>query len=204
MKKLIIAIDFDDVLVESSRLLPALFNKKYNTNLRFEDMYCARYEAFGVTTQLEAIRRLHAVMETPEYIDIPPTKNAIEVVKRLAQNHELHVVTGRASFLEPYTHTTLEKYFPGCFASVEHTNHFHDGGTNTIRRTKSEVCQQLKANILIDDLPSHIDDVLQSGVSEVVLFGQYPWNKDITVEPAVRRCNDWSAVSREIERIVRE
>jgi hypothetical protein len=40
-----------------------------------------------------------------------------------------------------------------------------------------------------------------AGVKEVILFGDYPWNKRDKLVPGVRRCNNWSDVLTEVERI---
>lgn len=194
MRRLVVAVDFDDVLVESSKVLPAIYNEKFGTDLRYEDMYVGNYGRFGVSTQEAAMQRLHSVMQCDAYTGIKPSTEVVEVVKRLASKHELHVITGRAGFLEPYTKAILDSNFPDCFTSLEHTNHFDDGDATVVRRSKAQVCEQIGADILIDDLPLHIEQVLHSGVGRVVLFGDYPWNQSFTVSDGMSRCRTWHEV----------
>ncbi len=201
MRRLVIAVDFDDVLVNSTELLPSLYNKKYGTSLKFSDMYQSRYDAFGVQTQQEAIRQLQTVMLDPGYTELVPDEIVIQGVHELAKIHELHVITGRAGFLEPYTRKVLDDYFAGCFASLEHTNHFDDGSGEHIRRSKVDVCRQINADVMIDDLPHHLKEILDSGVSEVISFGDYPWSRQIELGNHVVHCRDWTEVVREVQRL---
>jgi hypothetical protein len=94
----------------------------------------------------------------------------------------------------------LDKYFPGCFTSIEHTNYFHQSKS----RSKGEVCQQIGADVLVDDHIVHGESVLSHGVERVIVFGNYPWNASDKLVQGMIRCNDWSAVEQEIERMSRE
>jgi 5'(3')-deoxyribonucleotidase len=198
MRRLVIAVDFDDVLVDSSKVLPEIYNEKFGTDLRYEDMYVGHYGRFGVSTQAAAIQRLHSVMQCDAYTGLKPSIEVVEVVRRLASQHELHVITGRAGFLEPYTRAILDSNFPDCFTSLEHTNHFDDGDTTVVRRSKAQVCKQIGVDMLIDDLPLHVEQVLQSGVGRVVLFGEYPWNQSSAMSNGMSRCRTWG----EVEKVV--
>jgi len=203
MKRLVIAIDCDDVLTDTLPQVTKDFNQTYGTRVGLEHMYLDHNEiaaVFGVKTGQEAIQRFHAIYRRKGYYEaLKPIKGAEDAIRQLAQNHELHVVTGRQSFLEDATLYTLDTYFPGMFKSVEHTNYYKDDNeTTAIQRSKAEVCLQIGADILIDDHVVHGEDVLKAGVREVILFGDYPWNKRDKLVPGMVHCKNWQETLKQV------
>lgn len=206
MKQLIIAVDCDDVLTDTLPQVVEDYNKTYSTSLGLEHMYrdvSEVAEVFGVTSEQEAIQRLHAIYRRKGYYEaLRPINGAVEAIAELARYCELHVVTGRQSFLEPATHYTLDTYFPGMFRSVVHTNYYRDDSEkDAVHRPKADVCRQLGADILIDDHITHGVDVLQAGVERAILFGNFPWNRQDVLVTGMTRCQNWEEVLGEIERI---
>ncbi len=206
MKRLVIAIDCDDVLTDTLPKVVDDYNRLYSTNVGLEHMYVDHNsipEVFGTKTGQEAIQRFHAIYRQEGYYEaLLPVEGAVEAISRLAKKHELHVVTGRQSFLKSATKYTLDKYFPDAFTSVEHTNYYKDDTEKTAtHRSKAEVCKAIHADILIDDHIVHGEDVLNAGVESVILFGDYPWNKRDSLVPGMTRCSNWKEALSEIERI---
>ncbi len=206
MKRLVIAVDCDDVLTDTLPQVVKDFNETYGTQVELKHMYVDHSqvaEVFGASTGQEAIQRFHAIYRRPGYYEaLQPIEGAVDAIKELAQYHELHVVTGRQSFLETATQYTLDKYFPGMFKSVEHTNYYKDDNdTKAIHRSKAEVCLQIGADILIDDHVVHGEDVLEAGVKEVILFGDYPWNKRDKLVPGMVHCKNWQEALSQVRKI---
>lgn len=197
MKRLVIAIDCDDVLVPTASWIIRAYNTKYSTNLSVDDFYARDPLTWRVDNFDEAVQRVGELFQAIDRATFTPFEDAITVVKKLADDgHELHLVTGRSPTLEPITNAMAEKYFNGCFESIEHTGHF-----DKISRSKGEVCTQISADILIDDHLDHLSSVLEAGLKEVILFGDYAWNQKADLPSGVRRCVDWPAVEREVTRI---
>ncbi len=101
-KKLVIAIDCDDVLVPSAQLIVDTYNNTYDTTVTLNDFYNADsgWQAGG---RDEAIRRVDAILRSGATDDITPDPETIDAIKQLASQHELHLVTGRQSYMEPAT-----------------------------------------------------------------------------------------------------
>ena len=99
-----------------------------------------------------------------------PFDDAIRCCRELARNHELHLVTARPGRIMHTTLAMLEKYFPGVFTEIEHVG--LDG-------SKGEVCQRLKADVLIDDNYKHLVSARECGVDSLVWFGDYPWQTQV-------------------------
>lgn len=199
VKRLVIAIDCDDVLVEVSPHIVEYYNKTHGAAIGLHHMYGPVVpEAWGTDDKDVAINRIHDYLRTDEHAAIQPSQEAIDAVKDLAERHELHLVTGRADFLEPVTRRMLEAYFPGCFQTIEHTNYLNPSTDAALRRTKGEVCRTIGADILIDDHIKHGESALQD-VEEVILFGDYPWNQCEALPERMVRCVDWGTTIEEIE-----
>ncbi len=187
--RLIIAVDCDDVIVDTSPALIEYYNRTYSTHLELKDMY-ADSPAWDVKTEEEAILRCEEFLRTDEFQKVAPAKETVASIKRIAEVHELHLVTGRSDFLEAATMAMVELYFPKVFASVEHTGMYGEKP-----RSKGDVCVQIKADVMIDDHIRHAEQVAERGI-HVLLFGDYPWNQRKTLPKYIRRVKDWAEVER--------
>ena len=136
----------------------------------------------------------------PEYLAITPSHDTIEAIKRLAVNHELHLITGRSASMERATIAIVNKYFNDCFVSIEHTN-FITTDKYAAKRTKGEVCKQIHADVMIDDYIEHVKNVIEAGVPHAIVFGNFDWGKRGTLPQNTTRCLSWHDVEQEIERI---
>ncbi len=190
MKKPTIAIDCDDVIVPTVPLILNHYNETYGTTIALKDYYSTDLAIWQVPDDATAIQRVRDYMFSAEYQHAEPFADAIETLRELSDRYTLHVVTGREDFLEPATRAMLDRYFPDIFQSVEFTNFFGHKS-----RPKSEVCQALGADILIDDHLHHAQIVAECGI-EVLLFGDYPWNQADELPASIRRVRDWREVSR--------
>lgn len=196
MRKLIIAIDCDDVLVPTAPWIIDRYNKTYDTDVHISDFYSKDCMIWGTATFDEAAKRVGALLLEEEYGTIEPFSDAIEVVQRLSKVHELHLVTGRARYLEPVTLVMIEKTFPDFFQTIQHIGYFEGA-----KKNKGDVCKELGADVLVDDHIVHLRDVLLAGVKEVILFGDYPWNQQSKLQGKSTRCADWWSVEKEISEI---
>ena len=199
-RQLVIAVDCDDVLIPTAEPTIRNYNDRFGTDLELRHFYnhddLAPWDAI---TYDEAIGRVFEFLRSKEYCLIAPHKGTVKVIRALAKDHELHVITGRPSFLAESTKESLNMYFPGCFKSIEHTNFITLSTDTNIKRTKSEVCRSLGADILVDDHIAHAVDAFQAGIGAIV-FGDYPWNKQTDLPESMIRCQDWLSVEKEIAR----
>jgi uncharacterized HAD superfamily protein len=187
-QKAIIAIDIDDVIVETAAHTVDYYNSKYGTRLTLKDMYSDNLESWGVVDKATAIARVEAYLATAEFQNILPLTEAVSAIKHLAKRHELHVVTGRSTVIEAATNNSVDAYFPGIFRSVTFTNLF-----NEKKRSKADVCQKLGVSVLIEDHLGHALPAADAGI-DVLLFGNYPWNQADNLPNNVHRVTDWAAV----------
>jgi hypothetical protein len=200
-RKLVIAIDCDDVLVSSVPSLLAGYNAMFGTRVRVEHFYePATMDTWGTDDDDLARRQFEQYLRSDEYSPAPPIVHATRAVEMLAKEHELHLITGRAEDRELETRGLVDRYFPGCFASIEHTNHYVSSDYSVVTRSKGEVCRDIHADILVDDHIFHGREALEMGLERALLFGDYPWNQGELPE-GMQRCADWFQVLEEVRRI---
>jgi uncharacterized HAD superfamily protein len=200
-RRLVLAIDCDDVLIPTAQAIIENYNQRFNTKLTLHHMYKpATLESWGTDSDDVAIERVNDFLRSAAHAAIIPSQTAIEAIHELAKNHELHLVTGRANFLEEVTLNTLDQFFKGCFKSIEHTNFIVTSSSTAVRRTKGEVCRTLGAHVLIDDHLQHAQSVLEAELEKVIVFGDYPWNKGVLAEGMIR-CVDWSSALNEVRKL---
>lgn len=190
LSRLTIAIDCDDVIVATAPAIIDFYNARYGTQIDMKDFYSTDHTAvWGAPDEQTAIRRVDEFLRSSEFQRLPPFREAIAAIQQLKARHDLHIVTGRSDYLADATHAMLEQYFPATFRSVEFTNFFTDKP-----RPKSQVCQDLGADLLIDDHLHHAEVVAACGIP-VLLFGDYPWNQTDNLPATITRVSGWSDVT---------
>lgn len=193
---MIISIDLDEVLADTTPALIRYHNATYGTSLVFDDF--TNYEWWRVWggTKEESVRKFLDFVKTPFFNEVRPVKGAEDAVMRLKDKHTLHIVTSRQTELETVTRAWIESYFPGVFAGVHVANHAQwalSGKT----RTKVEICQELEAELLIED------SILYAKECEVenipVLLLDYPWNRGV-LPSNTKRVQSWEEILKRIEK----
>lgn len=105
-----------------------------------------------------------------------PTTGAQTSLQALSDTYDLVVVTSRQHVIREPTLQWLETHFPGTFVDVHFGNHYALSGPSM---SKSEICKQVGAQVLIDDNPRYAMECAQAGI-QVLLFdwdGSYAWSK---------------------------
>lgn len=198
-RRLVIAVDCDDVLLSTAEAIVANYNQRFGTQVTLKDMYKpATIETWGTDDDDIAIERVNEFLRSNEHASLRPTPSAIAGIKELAEYHELHLITGRADFLKDTTKSLLQTYFPDCFTSIEHTNYILPSTSKAVRRSKGDVCAEIGANILIDDHLVHGVAALDARLEKVIVFGEYPWNSEVELSEGMVRCKNWEAVTEEL------
>lgn len=191
-KKLVVAIDCDDVLLASTARIVEQYDTLYNTHVELEFAHTSAHS--GWCADKNTIRRrILDIQASAEYALTPPFEDAVVAVRRLTAVHELHLVTARPETVMSVTHAMIETYFGDCFTGVEHVG--LDG-------SKGEVCRRIGADVLVDDNLKHLVDAASYGVIHGLWFGEYPWQQNDSSDIAIR-CADWAAVEKEIAYIAK-
>ena len=191
MRRLVIAIDCDDVLVRTTPFFVDSYNQKYGTNVPLDLAHVDDETLWGVPHS-EMLDRFAQMIDTEEYRALGLSPAQAAVLKQLAEHHELHVVTARKEHERALTQAMLDRDVPGIFTSMEFVGW---GGS------KGDVCHRIGADVLIDDNASHLYDAIHKGLPHggALLFGAYPWNEADQSHQDVRHCIDWPDVKMAID-----
>ena len=194
--RLTIAIDCDDVLLNTIETCLKEYENRYGVVIPPDMSYSKDPSVWGVEDYSEALNRQYKIFSE---VDFPPIFGSQDVLSRLSKEHELWVLTGRHEDMAEMTQASIDKYFPNIFTRVRFTGFLK--GSNV---TKGLVCREIGAQVMIDDLPTHIDSVIdEGGIKEAIIFGDYPWNKDQKLGSMAVHCLNWLSVEDEIARIAR-
>lgn len=194
MKRLVIAVDCDDVLVASTKFLVEAYNQRYGTLVQLESAYLSGNPDWAAKRE-EVHRRINAIQLSDEYGSIAPSSEAIEAIGNLADNHELHLVTARAPKIKAVTDRMINDYFPDCFKSIEHV------GFNT---SKSQTCLNIGADILIDDNLKHLQEAKAADISHLLWFGDYQWQDRTAGAVGITVVRTWPEVADVVSRLSHE
>lgn len=195
-KKPIIAIDVDDVLASSAAGFVAYSNKRWGTNLTVEEYGEHWGEMWGINHD-EAIKRAQDIYNSGIQRNFIPFDEAAPVLGRLAKDFELVITTSRHKLVEQTTLEWLDEHHKGVFSRV-HFAGIWDSGHHTdqaFKMTKAEVLLKIGADYLIDDQPKHCIAAAEAGIP-ALLFGDYSWNRGVTVPDGVTPVLNWVGVER--------
>lgn len=196
MRRLVIAVDCDDVLVQTTPFFVNAYNARYDTDVQLSQAHVESHEIWNADRQLLE-QRLAELMDTDDYRLLSPTKEAVDVLKELAKDHELHVVTARREHEREFTQQMLDRELAGVFTSMEFV-----GFTGS----KGEVCKRIGAEVLIDDNARHLHDAVKNGLSldGAILFGDYAWSIVDEASADLRRMPDWNQIKLAVDEIAKE
>lgn len=116
---------------------------------------------------------------TDRTLAIPPIEGSIEVAQRLAEEHELFVLTARTDAERVPAEAWIRQH------GVQISRFIH-----TNRAPKPPVCAEFSLDVLLDDWAVSFLDMREETAS--VLLDQ-PHNRHVEDEPHVTRVADWHA-----------
>ncbi|KAJ3076445.1 hypothetical protein HDU98_003309 [Podochytrium sp. JEL0797] len=192
----------DEVLCGTVQALVAYHNSHYNTTLRFEDFNTYKYEDVWGGSREEATEKVREFYATDHFLErmqvVPGAREALMVLK---DHYELVIITARQEFVQKETHEFVNLHYPGIFKEIHFANHFlsPEEAARMVSKTKSELCREVGANILVDDSLAHMFECAGNGI-RVFLFdheGGYAWNKldeDIKLPTNAERVHQWDDV----------
>lgn len=195
-----LAIDIDDVLSDSLTALITFHNETYGSSYTDENILEFSYWGFLGAKREEANKKYFEFTDSPYFFETKPLKGAVEAMKTLsARGHELYVITGRPLFVKEKTELWLAKHFPNIFQELFWTNARLDKTdySSYWGRPKAEICKEIGATVLVDDLLEYARD--SEGLS-VIILNRF-WNQKAALESNMIRANDWQEVVNEVDKL---
>ncbi len=198
------AIDYDDVIADTAEIIVAALGevtgKAYEASELYDDVDLRRF--WRNFRRWKAGRVLNRLLCEGLIDDVEPDPAAVDTMGELASmGDQLYIVTGRQEYLAPATSAMIYRHFP-YVSGIEFTNYFSSqlGVKGLKKRTKGEVCAEIGADVIVDDLPRHIKSALEHNPDmEGILFGGDPRQN---LGEKVVQCFTWEQVLHERERIL--
>ncbi len=192
--KLIIGVDFDDVIFDFNNALHSYHNKKHGFSVAREDITTYQLEEVWDCTSEEVGKRLTEFFLTPDHDATIPVPGATEAIASLSKENELHIISSRADRIADLTHHWIDSNFPMHFKSVNFTN--QSLGAPGKARSKADVCRELKIDVMIEDSLSQAKEIA-TVVSRVFLL-DCPWNQGELPKNIVR-VKSWSDIMKQLK-----
>jgi len=223
-RRLVVAVDLDEVLGRFLESLLQYHNTKYETTWKVADFFSYRFcDVWGGTNE-EATEKVYAFFETDHFKKgVAPLPGAREVLQKYKDAVDFYIVTSRQHVILQETENWVERHYPQLFKGILAGNHWTRENTGVVTtsesnsttttsskaRSKAEMCREIRANVLIDDSPSYISDCLQNAgeqFEKAIVFGEYGWNANFDAAKAQNalRCKNWSEVDAFLEKRVQE
>jgi 5'(3')-deoxyribonucleotidase len=191
MSKPVIAVDFDDVLLDFNRGFLTSHNLLYGTKLTYDQLInYDNWEVVYGTDKDTMVERAKRFYHSPEHQRTLPVEGTLQAVADLAKDYSLQIVTSRPETVRDATLQWLDRHFPGLFSDFHFTN-IYAAATGVQPKNKAEVCRSIGARTLIDDALRHAREVSSSGIP--VLLPDRPWNRGET-PPGVHRLQTWDDI----------
>jgi 5'(3')-deoxyribonucleotidase len=192
---MIIAIDVDDVLADTSKAITTLFKQKHNLNFADENFYGTEsWEAWKKENKEMAINSIQDFLNDENLDMIAPIDGAKEAVKKLKEKNSLVIVTGRPQANISRTREWLDYHFPDTFKEVFSTD-WHDlKGEGDVN--KGTICHEQGVELIIDDFPQYCLECLSVGTN-VLLFDR-TWNKNFETPEGITRVFSWDHIIEKI------
>jgi uncharacterized HAD superfamily protein len=186
-----IGVDFDDVLYGLNPAFATFHNMKYGTNVKMQDIKNFELSFAYKIPSTDVMTRLNEFY-ADYHESALPVEGALESLRMLVQNYELHVITSRKEELREKVMSWINRHLPNLFKEIHFTNHFEGVGK---KRLKSEVCRELGVNYVIEDCLDYAKDVADKGIPVFLL--DKPWNQG-QIEAPITRVKSWNEISASI------
>ena len=168
----IIAVDCDEVLVESVQWLITYARKYHNYDRNYshiKDYFLSNNDGFNISKQ-------EALNIFDEYFSSNEAKSTTAVgwaYQRLIhwKNiwYKLIIITARNKKAEELTTYQIEKHYPNIFPDIHFVSHYTEHHI-----PKSQVCINIWASLLIEDNLDYTLDVVECDIPCILL--NKPWN----------------------------
>lgn len=151
----------DDVLVEYVKAFLEFYNERNKTNLSYEEF----------TNISKSVDKNNSFFKSDYFKKMELCKDAVKVIKKLAEKNNLFIVTSRQIEWKDATEKLVQDNFSDCFKGIFFAGDIHKGGG----KKKSDIYEGM--DLVIEDNRGHALDCAKNGIKVFLL--EKPWNKDV-------------------------
>lgn len=195
MNKKTIAFDIDDVLAANAEGFAEFSNKRWGTHLKPDD-YSEHWSEMWNIDHKEMTKRRNVIIKEKLFTSYTFFDDAKDVLKELKKTYKLVIVSSRSNEIHKETLDWIESGFKDIFSEIHFAKIWDDPKMHELKKlkmTKTEICQEIGADYLVDDQPKHCIAAAEAGIT-AVLFGNYGWNRNIKLAKNLVRAKNWQEV----------
>ena len=192
MEKRKIGIDIDEVVVEFVKGYLKIYNKKYNQNKSFENIFC--YDLWiplGITRE-EAFAISNRFYDSEDFENISLVDGAGEGIEKLSKKNKLFFITSRPVKIKEKTEQFFKKNFPYLPLNLI----FSGDIWGSQEKKKPIICKKLGIEIIIEDNINYALDCASVGVFTYLL--DKPWNQNGNLNNNMIRVKNWEEILGEL------
>ncbi len=189
MKKKVIALDIDDVLIDFNNHLMHFHNARYATSYTRAEITSFVVERLWGCSHEEGVRRILEFYDSKEHTLIAPLAGAYDILHKYLKKFTYIGITARPPSAHAPTHHLLKTHYPELVKDVHFLDHVH---SSNLFGTKADVCKKIAAVLLVEDSLHNAEIAVAAGIP--VLLIDTPWNQTPTLHPLIRRVFDWSEI----------
>ncbi|MDE1865639.1 MAG: hypothetical protein KGH94_03330 [Candidatus Micrarchaeota archaeon] len=158
-----IGMDIDGTLALFHETFIKEYNLRYNSAYAVKDFYS--YNKWGIPVSFKEFSEMHDQIWKARWWDVLPAVSA-KTLDKLAQNHDLEILTHRPRDHEGPIREWMDFYFPGVKSKIKITD------------TTQEKAHA-KYDVLFDDAPPVAEELIKKGdTSTLLFFVTRPWNQN--------------------------
>ncbi|KZV69484.1 hypothetical protein PENSPDRAFT_580804 [Peniophora sp. CONT] len=185
----LIAVDMDDVLSQTTQCVADWHNINYGTNMDLSTFYYAMwYKCPGWGSVSDTLHKVKTFYAQDQLKDALPVEGAHAGLRSLTRLGYRPVIVTARIFRDEYSSTRnwLNSHFGSVFSTVIFSKQPEDCAIVddetkctyiSSTKSKAEICSALNAVALIDDSLETALACNENAEFQVLLFGQYEWNK---------------------------
>lgn len=196
MPKKTIAVDIDDVLAANAETFIRYSNERWGTNLTPDDWTEHWAEMWKVDYEEEQ-RRRDIIVSEKLFLKHRIYNEAKPVLIELKKKYELVIVSSRGPSIQKDTIEWINGHFKDIFTEFHFAKIWGEPlhTIDKLKLTKGELLKEIGAGYLIDDQPKHCLAAAEAGI-EVLLFGDYGWNRHTKLLANMARVENWQEVKK--------
>jgi uncharacterized HAD superfamily protein len=188
MKRLLIGLDIDGVIVDAAGVMLPLLSEVCNRPVSRQDIYCRSFEE-ALNIDREAVSYVwEQTLENNLLLNASPITGALDGLAALSR-HEIWIVTARPAFLQELT----EAWFGERNIKYDRILFDRDGNKHLAGP---------EFDIFVEDFLEEANLIADAGIF-TLLFDQ-PWNQSPTLPDNCQRVYNWSTIVKMINEVERE
>ena len=187
-----IAIDIDEVVVEFFREYLELFNKRFNTTIKFEDMDNFHiWEVCNISKE-DSLKLVNEFYRSDDFFKMELVDGVKEALEELREENEIHFITSRPISIKEKTQIFLGNLFQNYNFGL----HF-SGGVWGESRTKGEICKELEVDFFVEDNFDYAIDSARKGIKTFLM--DKPWNQNGETHENLIRVKTWPEIMEKLK-----